>query len=90
MFSLVLAEASSRSQNFASFEVHPWQWALFIGFIAVLVIADLLLVHRTAHEITFKEAAIESSIGSRSASPSPASSSGGTAAWRPRSTSPAT
>ncbi len=61
MFSPVLAE-SSRAANFASFDVHPWQWALFIGFIAVLVIADLLLVHRTAHEITFKEAAVESSI----------------------------
>ncbi|WP_426572489.1 TerC family protein [Aquihabitans sp. McL0605] len=62
MFSLVLAEASSSSQHFASFDVHPWQWGLFIAFIAALIIADLLLVHRTAHEITFKEAAIESSI----------------------------
>ncbi|MEZ5140646.1 MAG: hypothetical protein R2711_18285 [Acidimicrobiales bacterium] len=33
-----------------------------MGFIAVLIVADLLLVHRTAHEITFKEAAIESSV----------------------------
>ena len=62
MFSLVLAEASSSSQHFASFEVHAWQWALFIGFVAALIVADLLLVHRTAHEITFKEAAIESSV----------------------------
>jgi tellurite resistance protein TerC len=57
-----LAETSSRAANFASFDVHPWQWALFIGFISLLLIVDLLLVHRTAHEITFKEAAIESSI----------------------------
>ncbi|MCB0961446.1 MAG: TerC family protein [Acidimicrobiales bacterium] len=62
MFPVVLAESSSRADHFASFDVHPWQWALFVGFIAVLIIADLLLVHRTAHEITFKEAAIESSV----------------------------
>ena len=58
----LLASASSRAENFASFDVHPWQWALFVTFIAVLLIADLLLVHRTAHEITFKEAAVESAI----------------------------
>jgi len=60
--SLLLAESSSRAANFANFEVHPWQWGLFIAFIAVLLVADLLLVHRTAHEIQFKEAAIESAI----------------------------
>ena len=62
MFPVVLAESSSRADNFASFDVHPWQWGLFIGLIATLIVADLLLVHRTAHEITFKEAAIESSV----------------------------
>lgn len=62
MTPLLLASSSSRAGNFASFDVHPWQWALFVGFITVLLVADLLLVHRTAHEITFKEAAIESSI----------------------------
>lgn len=62
MFALVLAESSSRAENFASFDVYAWQWAAFIGFIAALIIVDLLLVHRTAHEITFKEAAIESSV----------------------------
>ena len=58
----VLASGSSRAANFASFDVHPWQWAVFVGFLAVLITADLLLVHRTAHEITFREAAIESAI----------------------------
>ena len=58
----VLASGSSRAENFASFDVHPWQWGVFVGFLAVLITADLLLVHRTAHEITFREAAIESAI----------------------------
>ena len=59
---LLLASSSARSEHFANFTVHPWQWALFIGLIATLIVADLLLVHRTAHEITFKEAAIESAV----------------------------
>ena len=57
MMTSVLA-SSEGGGHFAEFTVHPWQWALFIGLIAVLLIADLLLVHRTAHEIKFKEAAI--------------------------------
>ena len=39
-----------------------WHWFALIGFIAALVIVDLLLVHRTAHVITVKEAAIESAV----------------------------
>lgn len=61
MITLLAAEGGARS-NFAQFTVHPWQWALFLGLITVLLVADLLLVHRTAHEITFKEAAIESAV----------------------------
>lgn len=59
-FSGVAAAASK--QNFASFDVHPWQWGAFVGLIAALLVADLLLVHRTAHVITFREAGIESAI----------------------------
>lgn len=54
--------AAASKQNFASFEVHPWQWGAFVGLIVLLLVADLLLVHRTAHVITFKEAGIESAI----------------------------
>jgi len=58
----LLAASGGRAGNFADFTVHPWQWAVFLGFIGTLIVADLLLIHRTAHEITFKEAAIESTI----------------------------
>ncbi|MGI9118534.1 MAG: TerC family protein, partial [Acidimicrobiales bacterium] len=58
----LLAESSRRAGNFADFTVYPWQWGIFLAFITVLLVADLLLVHRTAHEITFKEAAVESAI----------------------------
>ena len=60
MNALLLATESTR--KFAEFEVHPWQWALFVAVIGALLIADLLLVHKDAHVITFKEAAIESAV----------------------------
>ncbi|MEJ7583576.1 MAG: TerC family protein [Acidimicrobiales bacterium] len=57
-----LLAAASDSERYANFDVHPWQWALFIAVIVALLVADLLLVHNEAHEITFKEAAVESAI----------------------------
>jgi len=54
--------ATDAAAKFASFEVQPWQWGALIAFLTFLLVADLLLVHRTAHVITNKEAAIESAI----------------------------
>ncbi len=61
MTSLLLA-AEDANENFASFDVPLWAWGAFIALVATLLIADLLLVHRSAHVISFKEAAIESAI----------------------------
>jgi TerC family integral membrane protein len=58
----VLASEGGTRDQFASFDVHPWQWALFVALISTLLIVDLLVVHREAHVITFKEAAIESAV----------------------------
>jgi len=58
---LAAADAAGRG-NFASFEVHPWQWGALLAFLTVLVVADLLIVHRKPHVVTFKEATIESAI----------------------------
>jgi tellurite resistance protein TerC len=57
--SLAAAEGAG---NFVSFDVPIWAWAALIGAIVVLLVADLLLVHRTAHVITIREAAIESAV----------------------------
>jgi tellurite resistance protein TerC len=62
MSSQLLAAASSKAGDFASFDVPLWVWAALIGTLGVMLVADLLLVHRTAHAITFKEAAIESAV----------------------------
>jgi tellurite resistance protein TerC len=58
----LLLAAEDASENFATFTVPVWIWAAFVALVAVLLIADLLLVHRTAHVISFKEAAIESAV----------------------------
>ena len=41
-------------------DVQAWQWAFFIGVITVLLLVDLLVVHRKAHVIGIREATIES------------------------------
>ena len=57
-----LLAAASTDKEFASFDVPLWAWAALVGTIAVLLVCDLLLVHRTPHDIGFKEAAIESAV----------------------------
>jgi tellurite resistance protein TerC len=56
------ALAASSNSKFASFHVPLWAWGALVAGISALLIVDLLLVHRTPHEITLKEAAIESSV----------------------------
>jgi tellurite resistance protein TerC len=58
----VLLAAEDASENFARFDVPLWIWGAFVALVAALLIADLLLVHRSAHVISFKEAAIESAV----------------------------
>jgi tellurite resistance protein TerC len=57
----LLARATT-DDNFANFDVPTWAWFALVGAIVVLLVADLLLVHRTAHVITIKEASIESAV----------------------------
>ena len=56
---LAAAEAAG---DFASFDVPLWVWVALIAGIVTLLVVDLLLVHRTAHVISLKEAAIESAV----------------------------
>ncbi len=59
---LLVAAAEESTHRFASFDVPLWVWGALVGTVVALLVADLLLVHRTPHEIGFKEAAIESSV----------------------------
>ncbi len=58
---LVTAASAGRGR-FVDLDIHPWAWGALLAFITILLVADLLLVHRDAHEIQFKEAAVESAI----------------------------
>jgi tellurite resistance protein TerC len=57
-----LVPAAATTTQFVDVTVPWWAWAALIGGLAVLLILDLLLVHRTAHVISTKEAAIESAV----------------------------
>jgi tellurite resistance protein TerC len=48
--------------RFAAFDVPLWAWAALLAVLATLLVADLLLVHRTAHVISFRAAAVESAV----------------------------
>lgn len=58
---LAAADAAAKG-NFASFVVHPWQWGALVAVLTTLLVADLLIVHRKPHVLSFKEAAIESAV----------------------------
>ena len=59
---LSLLATESSKQDFAEFEVSTWVWPAFLTVITILLVADLLIVHRTAHVITTKAAAIEAAV----------------------------
>jgi TerC family integral membrane protein len=54
--------AAERASNFVDVTVHNWQWMVLIGLIVALLLVDLLVFHREAHEVSTKEAAIESTV----------------------------
>jgi tellurite resistance protein TerC len=58
----LIAAESTGAENFADFDVPLWAWFALIGAITAMLVFDLLAVHKTAHVITIKEAAIESTI----------------------------
>jgi tellurite resistance protein TerC len=60
--SLASVASESGKADFADFHVPLWVWGAFLAVVVALLVADLLLVHKTAHVITTKEAAIESAI----------------------------
>lgn len=62
MISSLLAAGDGARDNFVDLTVEWWHWVVLLGLIVTLLLVDLLVVHRDAHEIKTKEAAIESAI----------------------------
>jgi tellurite resistance protein TerC len=62
MHALLLASSEASESLKLNLDVPPWAWAAFVAFVAVLIIGDMFIFHRTAHDITIKAAAIESGV----------------------------
>ena len=62
MHLLGLAAARSEADKFVDIEAEPWQWGLLLAIIIVLLMIDILVIHREAHVIHVREAAIEAAI----------------------------
>jgi tellurite resistance protein TerC len=58
----LLAAAEDGAAKFAEINVPLWGWGALLAGITVLLVGDLLIVHRRPHAVSFREAAIESSI----------------------------
>jgi tellurite resistance protein TerC len=55
-----LAAGSDASEALQRFDVPLWLWPVFLGGVAALLLIDLLVLHREAHEISMREAAVTS------------------------------
>ena len=62
MLPTLLVAAETASDKFVDLDIHAWQWGALVAFIITLLVVDLLLVHRKPHDISYKEAGIESAI----------------------------
>jgi tellurite resistance protein TerC len=54
--------AESGNRNFVELDVEAWHWIVLLALIVLLLMIDLLVVHKEAHEVNTKEAAIESAV----------------------------
>jgi len=54
--------AGAASSSLQSFHVPLWAWGAFLGAIAVMLLLDLFVLHRDAHEISTREAVVTSTI----------------------------
>lgn len=57
---LLAATGSAANDKLVSFEVPIWAWIAFLIAVAVMLLVDLLVLHRDAHDISMKEAGITS------------------------------
>jgi tellurite resistance protein TerC len=54
--------ASAGAGEFVDIDVSAWMWLALLAFIVLLLLVDLLIIHREAHEISPREAAMESAV----------------------------
>lgn len=59
---IFLAAEDKGRENLVDIDVEPWQWIALLAIIVVMLLIDLLVVHKEAHEVETREAAIESVV----------------------------
>ncbi|MDH4119897.1 MAG: hypothetical protein OEW30_21145, partial [Acidimicrobiia bacterium] len=52
--------AAESATNLTAFEHPAWLWPAFLVFVVVLLMADLFVFHREAHDIGMREAGVTS------------------------------
>ena len=56
MLGLRLAEGLDLEAAAADLDVPAWQWGAFLALVVTLVLLDMLVFHRDAHEVSLREA----------------------------------
>jgi tellurite resistance protein TerC len=59
---LALLAAGESNRNFVDLDVEWWHWGALLTLIIVLLLVDLFVFHKEAHEVKTREAVIESCI----------------------------
>ncbi len=62
MIAALFAADSDSRENFAVLDVEAWHWIVLLAIVMVMLLIDLLVVHKEAHAVGTKEAAIESAV----------------------------
>jgi tellurite resistance protein TerC len=57
----VLASSDGGSGG-VDLDVSPMAWVLLLGLITVLLLVDILIIHRSPHRVSLREAAVESAV----------------------------
>jgi len=53
---------TANNNGHVNLDVSAWHWAFLLGVISILLLVDLLVIHRKAHVVGMREAVLESSI----------------------------
>ncbi|HEX4980194.1 MAG TPA: hypothetical protein VFV63_00765, partial [Ilumatobacteraceae bacterium] len=62
LLGLVAADGGDGGDNFAAIDAQAWQWGVLLAIIVGLLMVDILVIHRKAHVIRVREAAIEAAV----------------------------
>jgi len=62
MLASQLVSAGSSKSGKVDLTIEGWHWPVLLGVLGVLLLIDILVIHRKAHEVHTREAVIESAV----------------------------